>query len=254
MHFSTTSAALAAAALLSTVSATPTNVIRAATTTFPTAAGTSHLSAPKVISGTFDGKMVRFDRGSGACTGQTEGGDADAVFQVADGGHLKNVIIGADQAEGVHCMGSCTIENVWWENVCEDALTIKQKSGTSYVIGGGAKGADDKVIQHNGGGTVSIKNFYVSNFGKLYRSCGNCGTQYERHVIIDGVTADNGKLLVGINSNYGDTATITNSCLKSTVKEVCEEFKGNNNGDEPTKISTGISKSCIYTAKGVATC
>jgi len=34
--------------------------------------------------------------------------------------------------------------------------------------------AEDKVVQHNGGGTVAIDGFCVEDFGKLYRSCGNC--------------------------------------------------------------------------------
>jgi hypothetical protein len=36
------------------------------------------------------------------------------------------------------------------------------------------------VFQHNGGGTLTVRNFQVSDFGKLYRSCGNCKTQYKR--------------------------------------------------------------------------
>jgi hypothetical protein len=85
------------------------------------------------------------------------------------------VIIGKNQAEGVHCSGHCTLEFVWWEDVCEDALSIKNdKAGAeSWVIGGGAYHAADKVIQHNGCGTVNIINFYVEDYGKLYRSCGN---------------------------------------------------------------------------------
>jgi hypothetical protein len=85
------------------------------------------------------------------------------------------VIIGKNQAEGVHCTGHCTLEFVWWEDVCEDALSIKNdKAGAhSWVIGGGAYHASDKVIQHNGCGTVNIINFYVEDYGKLYRSCGN---------------------------------------------------------------------------------
>lgn len=196
---------------------------------------------------------MRFGRGVD-CSGQSEGGDSDAVFQVEEGGTLKNVIIGADQSEGIHCMGACTIENVWWEAVCEDALTIKQTSGTSYVIGGGAKGAEDKVIQHNGGGTVNVQGFYFEDFGKAYRSCGNCDTQYERHVIMDGVYATGGtSTFVGINSNYGDTATIKSSCITGT-KTICEEFEGNDTGDEPTKISSGISSSCIYTEADISAC
>lgn len=73
-----------------------------------------------------------------------EGGDDDAVFILSSGATLKNVIIGSAQTEGVHCLGPCTIQNVWWEDVCEDALSIKQTSGTSYVIGGGARHASDK--------------------------------------------------------------------------------------------------------------
>jgi Pectate lyase len=44
----------------------------------------------------------------------------------------------------------------------EDAVTFKQTSGTSYVNGGGARNADDKVLQRNGGETVAIQNFFVS--------------------------------------------------------------------------------------------
>lgn len=39
------------------------SVSAAATTTFPTAAGATTLSAPQTISGTFDGGMKRFGRG-----------------------------------------------------------------------------------------------------------------------------------------------------------------------------------------------
>lgn len=88
--------------------------------------------------------------------------------------------------------------------MCEDALTIKQTSGTSTVTGGGAKGAEDKVIQHNGGGTLIIKDFFVQDFGKLWRSCGNCKSgQTKRVVEISGVVAKDGKLLAGANENYG---------------------------------------------------
>ena len=70
-------------------------------------------------------------------------------------------------------MGACTLTNVWWSAVCEDALTLKG-NGNAVITGGGATGAEDKVIQHNGVGTVTIDGFTVVDFGKLYRSCGNC--------------------------------------------------------------------------------
>lgn len=211
----------------------------------PTGNGTETLKEPMKVSGTFDGGMKTYGRGV-SCTGQAEGGNADAVFLLDDGATLKNVIIGKDQIEGVHCLGACTIENVWWAAVCEDALTIKG-DGAATVNGGGATGAADKVIQHNGAGTVTINDFTVDDFGKLYRSCGNCKESAERHVVIKGVKASNGKLLAGINSNFGDTATIDASTCATGVKDICEEFKGTTPGNEPEKISVGPSKSCIYT-------
>lgn len=161
----------------------------------PAAVGTkTNSKVIEVAAGqTFDGKWYRYDRGSGACTGQTEGGSADAVFLLKEGATLRNVIIGKNQvglllamisrkeltdsfqAEGVHCQGHCRLEFVWFEDVCEDAISIKQdKPGKeSWIVGGGAYHASDKVVQHNGCGTVNIINFYVNDYGKLYRSCGN---------------------------------------------------------------------------------
>lgn len=83
----------------------------------PAATGTqSNSEVIEVSAGeVFDGQWQRFDRGSGACNGQAEGGWEDAVFYLHDGAILRNVIIGADQAEGVHCTGSCTLEYVWFE-------------------------------------------------------------------------------------------------------------------------------------------
>lgn len=90
----------------------------------PESQGSETFDEPYEISGEeFDGGMKTYGRGVD-CTGQSEGGDSDAVFMVKDGGTLKNAIIGADQIEGVHCEGSCTIENVWWEAVCEGMLPI----------------------------------------------------------------------------------------------------------------------------------
>lgn len=123
----------------------------------PTASGSKSLDAPQYIEAgqTFDAEWVKYDRGSGACGGQSEGGEADTVFVLEEGATLKNVIIGKDQAEGVYCKGSCTLEYVWFEDVCEDAISIKG-DGTANIIGGGAYGASDKVIQHNGCGTVNV--------------------------------------------------------------------------------------------------
>ncbi|CAF5165169.1 unnamed protein product, partial [Rotaria sp. Silwood1] len=61
----------------------------------------------------------------GACKEQKEMSEKEAVLILESGATLKNAIIGANQAE--------------------DAITIKQTSGTTYITGGGARHAEDKV-------------------------------------------------------------------------------------------------------------
>ncbi|CAE6448760.1 hypothetical protein ACGC1H_006735 [Rhizoctonia solani] len=220
-----------------TVDANGVYVKRAASCTFPTPPKTSILSAPVVIQGTFDGGNVRYNRGAGACYAQKDVDNQDPIFRLENGATLKNVVIGANQVEGVHCIGSCNLENVWFEDVCEAAITLRQASGTTNIVGGGAKSASDVVVLHNGAGTVNIDSYCVQDFGKLYRSCANCKTQYKRAVKISNVIATNGKLLAGVNSNYGDVATLENNQV-SGVSSMCDTFQGNNNGNESLKLTS----------------
>lgn len=82
---------------------------RAATNVFPTPPKTSSLSAPMRIKAgqtfTPEQAYTRYDRGSGGCNGQSEGGDDDAVFLLEDGATISRVVIGANQSEGIHCLG-----------------------------------------------------------------------------------------------------------------------------------------------------
>jgi pectate lyase len=200
------------------------------------------LPSPSVIKGSFDGGNREYDRGR-PCNTDDDTGSASAVFILENGAKLSNVIIGKNQLEGVHCKGACTITNVWFRDVCEDAISILG-NGDALIQGGGAQEAIDKVVQHNGRGTVTIKDYTVVNAGKLYRSCGDCtGNGGPRKVVVqnvqvNGMTSD----LVGINSNYGDTATISGSCGKS--KKVCQEYKGVTKGNgSSSKVST--TGSCL---------
>lgn len=173
----------------------------------PTATGTVSSSAViDVAAGdTFDCGWKRYDRGSGAC-GSGEGTYKDAVFYLHSGATLKNCIIGANQAEGVHCDGPCTLEYVWHENVCEDGISIvsscaricsgeiqepmiltpsmtqkNDKSGDeTWIIGGGAYGADDKTVQHNGCGTVNVSGLWF-HFRLRYLSSTTPNTQTTDH-------------------------------------------------------------------------
>jgi hypothetical protein len=223
-------------------------------TTLPAATSKTTVSATITISGTKDYGMQQFcaDPNTLGPGDQTE--SQKPVFMLSANAVLKNVIIGGSgcsAADGVHCeQGSCTLENVWFGDVGEDAVTLKgSDSGQVMTInGGGAFSASDKVIQHNGPGTIKISNFYVNNAGKLYRSCGNCSSQYTRHVVIDRVTAKSTKYLVGINTNYNDTATLTNITICGGGTTICQKYTGNSTGAEPTSIGSGSDgKNCIYT-------
>lgn len=220
--------------------------------TWPTAKGSQNVSATINVSGTYDGQFKRFV-GSGdlGTAGQDE--DQGPLFKLAAGATLKNVIIGTPAADGVHCDGACTLENVWWEDVGEDAATFRGSSSSQRmtVRCGGAKMAADKVFQHNGAGTLTIQNFQVDGFGKLYRSCGNCSTQYERHVVLQDITARSGTGLVGINTNYGDSAEFERITVYGSIP-ICQRWTGNDTGAEPTMTGTGPDPEfCLYAASDI---
>ncbi|MFE9168636.1 pectate lyase [Streptomyces kebangsaanensis] len=215
-----------------------------AATSWPTATGSKAVSSTIEVSGTYDGELKKFyGKGALGTDGQSE--NQSPIFKLKDGATLKNVIIGTPAADGVHCMGSCTLQNVWWLDVGEDAATFKGTSSSAQykVIGGGAKKADDKVLQFNGAGTLTVSGFRVEDFGKLVRSCGNCRTQYKRTIVLKDidVTAP-GKVIAGINSNYGDTATLSKIRIHGDSKKkirTCVRFKGNDTGKEPTEAGSG---------------
>lgn len=219
---------------------------------WPAAKGSQSVSATIQVSGTYDGGLKRFT-GSGplGTSGQSE--NQDPIFQLSAGATLRNVIIGAPAADGIHCDGACTLENVWWEDVGEDAATFRGSSSSikSYVRCGGAKNASDKVFQHNGAGTLTVSDFTVETFGKLYRSCGNCSTQYARHVVLQDIVARSGGVLAGINTNYGDTADFDRITVYGSIT-ICQRFTGNNTGAEPTSTGSGPdAQYCRYMSSDI---
>ncbi|THU96463.1 hypothetical protein K435DRAFT_858584 [Dendrothele bispora CBS 962.96] len=64
-------------------------------------------------------------------------------------------------------------------------------------------------------------------------------SQHQRTVHISNVIASDGDVLAGVNSNFGDVAVISSSTNKLTnVDSVCDTFEGNDNGDEPPKLTS----------------
>ncbi|GIE86067.1 pectate lyase [Actinoplanes regularis] len=224
-----------------TASPSPTGGTGTPTGAWPTSAGSVSISGTINVSGTFDGGMKTY-----CCIGDgSQSESQDPMFSIANGGTLQNVIIGSPAGDGVHCEGTCTIRNVWWNDIGEDAATFKGTGGgTSYVIGGGARSGSDKTFQHNGNGTVSISGFYLSGSGKLYRACGNCSSSYQRNVKVDNVLLNDIDMVAGINTNWGDTATITRVTLtNSSSAVVCGQYKGVPKGSEPTYLGEGWNNS-----------
>jgi hypothetical protein len=181
----------------------------------------------------------------------------NAIIEVADGGSVKNIVFGKNVGDGIHCLGSCTIDNVWFPYICDDAITIN-KDGTaskaSTISNSGFKGARDKIIQHNGGdSTLNISNVYAEVGGKLYRSCGKGGgcTAGSKHTVnVSNVVAIGIMQVVGVNTT--DTATLSNICTFRT-STVCNTYvsDGKTESDATTGAngtSEGPSPSCKYTA------
>jgi len=231
---------------------------------WPTATSTKVISNPIRIKPRqiFDGfkenggKWVRYERGSsrmGDCT-KVEGGTDDAVFILEAKATLKNVILGPNSIKHVYCIDDgCIIENVWWEDACENAVTLDFNPRTDYgrffIRGCGFRNGRGNVIQHNSAGDAIIQNVYIENSKQFYSSCENCKDRYQgkRTALLNKVTASNVEILAGYNVNYGDVVRLYD--VEFLGGHICKKFEGRNDGKEATALghtcdSTSF-KSCL---------
>ena len=194
----------------------------------PTNTEVVQLTATRVVAAgqVFDGGNRVYNLSGGS---QSEG--QPPVFDVQEGGTVRNVIIGPLAADGIHCRGNCTLDHVWWQDIGEDAATALGPAGTVMNITcGAAYQGSDKTFQFNGRGELRISNFYVSNSGKLVRSCGDCtGNGGPRRIFVNNVITRDVPTIAGINSNFGDVATIRNLTLNTSgtsKTKICQVYKG----------------------------
>jgi hypothetical protein len=194
----------------------------------PTVTATVQLTQTQVVPAgqVFDGGNRRYNLSGGS---QSEG--QAPVFEVQDGGSVRNVIIGPLAADGIHCLGTCTLDHVFWEDIGEDAATALGPAGTVMTINcGAAFNGSDKTFQFNGRGELRITNFYVAKAGKLVRSCGDCtGNGGPRRIFVNNVITRDVPTIVGINSNFGDSVTIRNLTLNNSgtsKTKICQVYKG----------------------------
>jgi hypothetical protein len=226
------------------------------TPTWPTPTG-STVTITKTMSVTdYDGKGALHE-GSTAFNDCTVGdqNSTTAIIEVANGGSVKNVIFGKRVGDGIHCLGSCTIDNVWFPYICDDAITINADDtakAASTISNSGFKGARDKIIQHNHGtSTLNISNVYAEVGGKLYRSCGSggaCDTSANHTVNVSNVVAIGVNQIVGISTN--DRATLSNVCtFRSPI--LCNTYEVNSDNDSTVGANgtgEGPSANCSYKA------
>lgn len=105
-----------------------------------------------VLSGqTFDGRGKSYVAGKSLGDGsQAEG--QKPLFRLEAGATLKDLVIEGPAADGVHVHlargeGTATVERVIWEDVGEDALTVKDGRGTVEILRCSFADAADKTIQ-----------------------------------------------------------------------------------------------------------
>ena len=191
-----------------------------------------------------------------------DGEDQLTVFEVEDGVTVKNLIIagGLPGGNGIVCRGNCTLDHVYWEDVCEDAATNTKDGATMILDHVIALHASDKVFQHNakGGSRTIVRNSYIADFGKLWRSCGDCTANGgPRHLVIDNVRVEGVKTsIAGANQNYGDTVTITDLFVKGGYDagddkpRICTEYTAVTDHDgESTSLYDGTSQWNTATCK-----
>nr|CAD2168175.1 unnamed protein product [Meloidogyne enterolobii] len=212
-----------------------------------------NITHPKKVGGKFDCKYDRYIPDPQIFGDGSQRERQKHVFILKNGATLSNCIIGAapgtqGSADGIQCIGNCNITNVWFEDVGEDAITFYGTSGDPVynVKGGGARHAADKVFQFDGKGTANIEDYYVEDYVRLFRCCGNCKTEYERHVNIRNLTAIDGmpgQFIVGINE--GDVAHLHDIKIDTEGVHPCKLFKPKAGG-EPKSLGTGINEYCDY--------
>ncbi|WP_150273851.1 pectate lyase [Paenibacillus tepidiphilus] len=155
----------------------------------------------------YDGKGRTFIAGSSLGDGgQSEG--QKPVFKLENGATLKNVVLGAPAADGIHTYGDVYLSNIVWTDIGEDALTIKE-SGTVTLNGGAAYNGADKMFQINAPSTFRVYNFVGRDAGKFIRQVG--GSTFTVNVFIDSCDIAGMNEAIFRTDSSTSTVTMTNT-------------------------------------------
>lgn len=117
------------------------------------------------------------------------------VMVLMKGASVRRLIIGRPGADGIHCRGKNVLRDVWFEDVGEDAVTVE--GADVRWIGGGARRAEDKIVQMNHAGPFRGENLFFQDFTTGVRGNGNAAFRRTPfRVILRDVGARRGQCLV----------------------------------------------------------
>jgi hypothetical protein len=181
----------------------------------------------------YDGKGERLTADARAMACDTSDGEQDEgqkpLFVLAPGAQLKNVTIAYPGCEGVHMLGDNVLENIVWEDVGEDAASVR-----SYFPGGAitirdskAYKAVDKVFQFNAPCDVRIERFVGDDIGKLVRQ--NGGTEFDLSVDLNNVS------VTGVVS-----AVVQSDSPRCFVRHHDLDYTFTGSGDHSGRVFRGI--------------
>jgi hypothetical protein len=153
---------------------------------------------------TYDGKGEKLTAEGMGDGSQSE--DQLPYFLLMPGASIKNVTMTKPGCEGIHMMGDNQLDNIVWEDVGEDAASIRSyfPGGYIYIEGGSVHSAADKVFQLNAPSKIIIKNLKATNISKLIRQ----GDTTPIEVVLDGVKASNVKTAL-VMCNTSDCTLMT---------------------------------------------
>jgi pectate lyase C len=165
---------------------------------------------------TFDGEGRRFSAGAELGDG-SQSESQQPLFRLEDGARLVDVVLGAPAADGIHTYGDVTLENIVWEDIGEDALTIKE-SGTVVLNGGSARNGEDKIFQINAASTFRVSNFEARDAGKFIRQNGD--TTFKVDVFIDNCDIANMDEAIFRTDSPTSTVSMTNTRYSNIGEEL----------------------------------
>lgn len=157
---------------------------------------------------TFDGDCRRYTVGRGLQRASMGDSDQTPMFRLAPGARMVNVVINSAGVDAIHTLGDAQLNNVSWEAIGDEALTIRE-SGTVVIEGGSALHAQNAVFQINAASTFRINRLRAFEAKKFIRQ--NNGTTYRVDVQIDG--CDISAMMEGIfrTDSSASRLTMTNT-------------------------------------------